>query len=263
MAQVDFIDNNLHPPWHPMVVGDGEVVIQNSQLRLGIERNGGQQYADAQVSDYEGLARRDFPWQPPLRLTVRARASHDATQLRGTAGFGFWNQPFMPGVREIPRLPRALWFFFASPPNDMVLAKGVPGCGWKAATIDTATPLFLSLLPFAPLGFLLMRIPALYRRLWPIGQRAIKVSESLLDVHLDAWHIYVLEWLPKSVYFSVDGDVVLRAPYSPRGPLGFITWIDNQYAVVTPQGRFKFGFVSVEETQHLLIDSIQIERLPR
>ena len=85
-------------------------------------------YVNAQISDYP-----PFRWRPPLRLTVTAQASSAA--LRGTAGFGFWNHPFSP-VGWSLRLPQAIWFFFGSPPNNMALAQGVPGYGWKAATIS-------------------------------------------------------------------------------------------------------------------------------
>ena len=93
---------------------------------------------------------------------------------------------------------------------------------------------------------LLMRIPAFYKRLWPIGQRAIGVSEHLLDAELlHEMHTYTIDWQPKSVIFRVDGHAVQRTTTALRGPLGLIAWIDNQYAVVTPQGRLGFGIVPV------------------
>jgi hypothetical protein len=36
-------------------------------------------------------------------------------------------------------LPRAIWFFYASPPSHMDLALDVPGYGWKAAMIDATS----------------------------------------------------------------------------------------------------------------------------
>ncbi len=215
-------------------------------------------YSNAQITDYDYQTFR-FRWSPPLRLILRARATAAAGQLRGTAGFGFWNHPFSRDVTVRLRLPQAAWFFFASPPGDMRLALDVPGSGWKAATIDTRRWPFLALLPTAPIGFLLMRIPALYRRLWPIGQRAIGVSERLLDSALLAdWHTYTLDWRPDGMTFAVDGSIVHMASHAPCGSLGFIAWIDNQYAVVTPQGRFRFGLVPVEREQALLLESVQI-----
>ncbi len=212
-------------------------------------------YHDAQISDYALPA--DFHNQPPLRLSLSARASR---QLRGTAGFGFWNQPFMPGQRAF-RLPQAVWFFFASPPSQIALAKCLPGSGWKAATFNARTWRFLALLPCAPLGFLAMRHARLYDALWPIGQRAIGAHESLLAPSLlEDWHSYCIDWRPDGADFAVDGELVLRAKPAPGGKLGFIAWVDNQYAVVRPQGRFGWGLLDLPKAQSLQLRDIQISR---
>jgi hypothetical protein len=54
-------------------------------------------------------------------MTVRACFSHPAGTLRGTAGFGFWNDPFLMTGARLPALPRAIWFFYASAPSEMKL----------------------------------------------------------------------------------------------------------------------------------------------
>ena len=143
----------------------------------------------------------------------------------------------------------------------MALAKDVPGFGWKAVTLDARRLAAMALLPFAPVGFLLMRVPALYRRLWPVAQRAIGVAEARLPVDLDAPHTYELDWRARSVTFRVGGQTVLQTRTSPRGPLGFIAWMDNQYAIVTPQGRIRFGVRPVLREQWLALDEIAIEPL--
>ena len=257
-----FDSDTLSPAWKPWTTGTGRLELAgDGLLRCVLEPASDRQYSDAQITDYQGLPRRRFPWHPPLRLTVRAWASHRAEQLKGTAGFGFWNEPFVPTGSRLPRLPRAVWFFFGSPPNNMALAKGVPGWGWKAATLDTTRWPFLLLAPLAPLGFLLMRVPALYRRLWPVGQWAIGASEARLPVDLAQPHAYALHWQADSVDFFVDDVPVHHAPTAPRGPLGFIAWIDNQYAIVTPQGHFAFGLLATAESQWLALDQIVIEPL--
>lgn len=244
----------------PWATGGGEVAQTAGHVRLALPATAAGRYADAQISDYGGLSRAQFPWQPPLRMTLRAWVPGGTDALVGTAGFGFWNDPFVPGRRELPRLPRALWFFFGGPANEMPLAHGVPGNGWKAATF-APQPLFWGLLPFALPGFLLMRIPALYRRLWPLGQQALGVAEAALPAHwLGEEHDYTILWLPDFVRFEVDGLVVLETDRSPRGPLGFIAWIDNQYAVVTPRGRFGWGTTACDP-QALVLDWLEIEAL--
>jgi hypothetical protein len=104
-----------------------------------------------------------------------------------------------------------------------------------------------------------MRFPALYRRLWQIGQRAIGVSEHLLDSHLLAdWHTYSLDWQRDSVTFAVDGTIVHEANCAPRGALGFVAWVDNQYAVVTPKGKFGHGLVSAPNPQAIELEIIEL-----
>lgn len=240
--------------WHRTEIGGGIVEALGAGFRLTVPPTPATRYVDAQISSYRSKA--DFSYRPPLRMTVRAWL--EGKQALGTAGFGFWNHPFAPGERGF-RLPQATWFFFGSPPNDMRLALDLPGHGWKCATIDATRPAFFALLPTAPLGFLLMRVPALYRRLWPIAQRAINVSEFALEAAiLHEPHHYSLEWTPGQVLFSVDGQLVHQAGVAPRGPLGLIAWIDNQYAVVTPQGRFGFGLLPVTAPQALIIDQVEI-----
>ncbi len=243
----------------PFAIGNGRIE-QSSSWRFVLLPTTATRYSDAQVSDYAKLPRRAYPWVAPVRMTVRAYASHSPDQMRGTAGFGFWNQPFMPG-QTIPRLPRAAWFFFAGQPSNMALALDVPGYGLKAAILDATRPAFLTLAPFIPIGVLLMRVPTLYRKLYPIAQRALGVSEMLIDIDWREPHTYTLDWQPRSVTFGVDGRCILRTPYAPAGRLGFVAWLDNQYAVVTPQGRLGFGLVDVQEEQWLRVESVEIESL--
>lgn len=252
---------NTNLTLRPFLAGAAQVEHDAGVTYLRLADASRAAYSNAQLDDYAGRPRRAFPWRPPLRLTVRARFSHPAGALKGTAGFGFWNNPLPPGMRGLPRLPRAVWFFYSSPPSNMALAMGVPGPGWKAATFNAMQPTFYALAPFAPLGALLMRVPALYRALWPLGQRAIGLSEALLPVAMDEWHTYTLEWRPARATFFVDGALVHAAPCAPPGPLGFVTWLDNQYAIVTPQGRLGFGFLDAPGAQWLALESVQIERL--
>jgi hypothetical protein len=255
---------DLHPALMRLEEGTGHIErgtepdakTQTGGVRLVLDPNPGQQYSNAQIDDY--LRGKGFTQSPPLRMTVRAWASHGVDELRGTAGFGFWTQPVLPG-RALPVLPRAVWFFFSSEHSNMAFAQGVPGNGWKAATFDAGRLPFLLLAPAAPLGFLLMRVPALYRALWPVGQWAIGISEKLVNVNLQEPHTYRLDWLPASASFYVDGDLVHRTPFAPRGSLGFVTWLDNRYAIITPQGQLAMGLVPVPEREWLALESLVIE----
>jgi hypothetical protein len=80
----------------------------------------------------------------------------------------------------------------------------------------------------------------------------------LLTCSLTGWHDYRIDWGPEAAVFTVDGAEVLCAPDPPRGPLGFVAWVDNQYAVATPEGRFGFGLVATAEPQWLELESVSI-----
>jgi hypothetical protein len=254
-------ENAVNPMWDVAEIGSGVVAPSTDGLRLTVNPTSETQYSNAQISDYyvreAGKLRFNFRWRPPLRMTVTAWAQH-SHPLRGTAGFGFWNHPFSPDMKRLPRLPQAIWFFFGSPPNNMQLAYGVPGHGWKSATIDATRALPLA--PFTLPAMLLMRIPRLYERMWQPIQRALKIGEFALDSELLASrHTYTLNWQIDHAVFAVDDEIVLETSFAPRGALGFVAWLDNQYAIVTPQGNFGFGTIAVAQAQSLILERVTIE----
>ena len=93
-------------------VGAGRVAWQERAIRLGLGAPAGRVrgVASGDVHIFRGIPYARPPvgelrWRPPLRLQVEARSSHGVGELRGTAGFGFWNDPLaMTGVRR-PALP--------------------------------------------------------------------------------------------------------------------------------------------------------------
>lgn len=250
------VDLTTTDHWRRYLVGAGTLEAEGATLRFVVAGATARRYSDAQIDDYEGLPRRRFLWRPPLRLRVRACFSHPAGTLRGTAGFGFWNDPFlMTGVR-IPALPRAIWFFYGSPPSNMKLDLDVPGHGWKAATIDALRPAAILLIPLAPVLVPLMNVRPVYRALWPPIQRALRVREATIEADMTEWHEYEIEWGSERAHFRVDGVTVLEDAPSPRGPLGFVMWLDNQYMVTTPQGRLGWGLLEVPGRQWMEVDNL-------
>lgn len=243
-------------PFQALEQGGGQVLKQDGLLRLLRPSASLATYSNAQVDDY----RAGLSHQAPLVLEVRARFSHPTDQLRGTGGFGFWNAPFAPGSARL-RFPKAAWFFFGSAPLDLPLVMGVAGRGFLAMTLDATRWPFFALLPTAPLGFLLMRQPVFYRRFWPIAQRTIRASAAELQHDITQTHDYRLEWRPDSVAFYVDGSLIHQSPASPSGRMGFVAWLDNQYAIATPQGRFAWGMVEAEGAQWLDIQEMSINKL--
>ena len=250
--------NTLSLEWQPYLAGSAVVERAGELVTFTTRAATVHQVTDAQIDDYRGLPRHDFRWHPPLQMTVRARFSHSAGSLRGTAGFGFWNDPLMMTGARWPTLPRAIWFFYASAPSNMQLDRDAPGHGWKAAVMDAWRPGALLLAPLAPLAVPLMNNRSLYHRLWPTIQRALGVREVLLGVDMTEWHTYTITWEAQRAHFSVDGDSVLRDAPSPRGPLGFVMWLDNQYMVVTPHGRLAWGLLDIPGPQWMQVDRIEV-----
>jgi hypothetical protein len=234
-----------------------------SGARLVVERGDRRSYSNAQLDDYAGLPRSQFRNKPPLTLSLRARFSDEAALdgsrgLQGTAGFGFWNDPFVMTDRRPPMLPRALWFFYASPPSDLRLDMSIPGWGWKAAAIDALRPAAIGPALAAPLLIPLMRSPKVYRRVWPAIQRQLRIAEALVSVTMTEWHSYSIQWGTDSAQrlarFLVDGQLLLEAP-APHGPLGLVIWCDNQYMVAQPWGRLAHGLM---ETGHQWLEVAEI-----
>ena len=249
--------------WQTYVTGTGRLERTGNALRFTTDHARSDGYTNVQIDDYQGLPRRQFAWHPPLRLTVRARFSHAAGELCGTAGFGFWNDPLLMTHKRMPTLPRAIWFFYASAPSDMKLDISVPGRGWKAASIDAMRGKALAWAPFVPLMVPLMNLAPIYRRIWPRIQHDLRIREAIIPNDMRRWHTYELHWGAKHSEFRVLSDAegssvsILVAP-SPKGPLGFVMWQDNQYLVVTPWGRIKWGLLDVPGQQWMEVADCEI-----
>lgn len=274
MAVDDDFDGPLDTRWSRTEAGGGKIEVAESRLRLLLPSATRGVYSDAQIDDYTGLRASRYPWRPPLRLEVTARASHSfappKTQpetvaadpqphLRGTAGFGFWNYP-LTRAGGAPRLPDAVWFFGASHPSNMALAPGSPGWGWKAQVVHAhrwrSVALALPTLGAVGWARLTGREDVAARQV----QRLAGASEALIPVGLTEWRVYRLEWGSQRADFWVDGAHILSAAAPPAGPLGFVAWMDNQYAVATPRGSFGFGAVD-SGPEWLEMDRLRIEPL--
>ncbi|HEV2583908.1 MAG TPA: family 16 glycosylhydrolase [Ktedonobacteraceae bacterium] len=259
----------LQDRWRQTCIGTGSLLNSETTMRMMLAATRQGDYSDAQIDDYGRLPRSQYPWRPPVRMEVRARSGLPGADpaisveqpgtLRGTAGFGFWNYPF--SVRgDVLMLPEAVWFFYASPPSNMALVPGVPGWGWKAQVVH-------SLRPGAAAAALPLAITAALGRLTgnsrPAGrwmQRLTGASEALLHVEMAEWHTYTLDWQPQEALFRVDGETVLRVANPPTRPLGFVAWLDNQYAIATPRGVLRFGALDCGP-QWIELDSVRIDTL--
>jgi hypothetical protein len=201
-------------------------------------------YGRAVTYHYMHMSRRAFGWQPPVTLRLRARAS-DAS-LPGTWGFGLWNDPFGFAIgfggtrRRLPALPNTAWFFHASPESYLSLLNDTPPNGFFAGTFRS--PRWPSpLLAPALLALPLLALRPASRLLRRLASRLIRQDGGAVSVDVTQWHEYSIRWQAEAILFFVDNAEILRTPIAPRGPLGLVLWIDNQYAAWRPDGRLGYG----------------------
>ena len=268
--------NNLKPKLQPNLAHGGSVASTGEnawhlEMPPGLQG----QYRLAQLDDYGRLSRRAFPWCSPLTLTLRSRASAD--NLPGTWGFGLWNDPFGMGgltIRRLPTLPNTAWFFYASPPNYLSFrndpAELLPAQGFLAATFRSPAvpaPLLALAAPFLAL----LALPVTARGLRRLASRIIQQDGTLVrsstsvayadtgsQVDVTDWHTYAISWLSDKVIFNVDDRVIFSTPVVPRGHLGLVLWIDNQYAAWPPSGRPSFGTLPNPEPAWIEIEALHL-----
>lgn len=217
---------------------------QEGTLRLRIPAGPAGRYRLAQLDDYSHLPRKDFLWQPGTSLHVQMRASEN--QIPGTWGIGFWNNPFGMAILtrvemlRLPALPESAWFFFASPHNYLSLRDDLPAHGALAATfrVQTRSKPWLTLAaPLLPL----LAIPPVARTLRKLIRKTILEDSYQLPIDPTAWHDYRLDWQKNEAVFQLDSQKPFTTKIVPVQSLGFVLWIDNQYAAFRPDGQLRFG----------------------
>lgn len=235
--------------------------LSGGGYRLSIPAGPTGKYRVAQLYDTKGLPRRDFLWEVPFQLKLTARVS--AANLPGTWGFGLWNDPFSAslgvagGARKLPALPNTAWFFHASPQNYLSLRDDLPGNGFLTAVFSS---------PLTPALLLSPGILALPLIAWTPAARLIRkaarrlIGESSAAHELDEtlWHSYEIDADSGGVSFSIDGAPVFHSEILPRGRLGLVIWIDNQYAAFTPEGRLGYGTLENPAPAWLEIKDLEI-----
>jgi len=210
------------------------------------EKNG---YHLADLEDYTRLPRHSFPWQEGTTLRLACRVSEE--NLPGTWGFGLWNDPFSLSLgvqgspRRLPVLPNACWFFHASAENHLSFAPApTPANGFLAQVFSGAripSGLFAPLTLASP--FLLAQPVSRWAR-EKIAARLIREEAKSLGVETARWHEYEIQWRENGVLFLLDGEILLQSQVIPRGPLGLVLWIDNQYAAWEPNGAMRAGLLA-------------------
>jgi hypothetical protein len=250
----------------PRTTRNGKVTPTENGWRLDIADGGPSAYRLAQLDDYAALARSRFTWRERATLSLRCRVSEP--NLPGTWGFGFWNDPFtvsfgLQGMaRRLPVLPNACWFFHASAENHLsftdsnvsrrwmnvpksgdfgVQNQEMPASGFLAQCFSSPRIPSALLAPGA-LGLPLLLLRPLSKWLRAnIAAKLIREDAKRLGVDVTEWHHYSLKWDSLRVEFAVDGEKAFETSASPKGPLGLVIWMDNQYAAWRPDGSIRAG----------------------
>jgi hypothetical protein len=254
----------IHLPFDllPYQINGGLVDPTNATtLRLGLPSNC-KEYCDAQVDDYHHLPRSQFRWSPPCHFEVRARASSNTPP--GTLGFGFWNDPFTfsmgqgGAARRFPAMPQALWFFYGSNDNDIRLDPDLPGYGWKASSLRSPQIPLPLLAPLGALALPISYIPILRTIMMKVARGILSVDEKVIPQNMDQWHSYTIEWGHSEAIFKIDGEIFHHTDSPPKGPLGFVAWVDNQFAIASENKPFRFGVLQTEASHWLEMELITL-----
>jgi hypothetical protein len=244
--------------------GGGVCQTGPNAWRLEIPTGLAGRYCLAQLDDYAQLPRSGFPWRPPIRLSLRARAS--AENIPGTWGFGLWNDPF--GVAllggaslfRLPVLPNTAWFFFASPPNYLTLRDDLPAQGGLAATFCSPRWPAFCLAP-ALLALPLLAVRPVARLLRSLARKLVQQSAVRLAVNPTECRLYELIWQADRVRFYLDSNLVFETNLAPKGPLALVLWVDNQYAAFDPDGRIALGTLASSQPAWVEISELSIKPL--
>jgi hypothetical protein len=252
----DKFEDGCAPHWIRFCTGHANIETGQGIARLVVDGAEEGKLSDAEIDDHRAVPRSRLLWSLPLRMSVRARMSHRAGEMLGTAGFGFWNDPFdWVGNVQVP--PNALWFFYASPQSDMTFVRDVRGHGWKAAMLNAGRADKLTM----ALGNFVFRLPGMSKLVFNLAQTRIDAVEQVLDeVDLTAWHEYRIDWGKDEARFFVDGAEVCIAPNPPQVPLGFVAWVDNNAAVMGPGREFDFRRIAVPQRQWMELRLVRLER---
>lgn len=230
--------------------------------RLEIPAGPAGAYRLAQLDDYASLQRSAFRWKSPIHMHLRARSC--LQDIPGTWGFGLWNNPFSAALFDgidrfqLPTLPNAAWFFFASPHNYLSLEDNLPAHGSLAGTFQSPSPpavLRALTLVCTPFLFIHSFTQAARR----VGRRWVKQSAIRLNVDPTCWHSYDLTWQAEICRLKVDDQLVLETHFTPRGPLALVIWLDNQYAAFAPYERPRWGTLANPEIAWIEISDFNLQ----
>lgn len=241
----------------------GGQVIRSGEngIRLVIPQTPIKTYSLAQLDNYLHLPRKKFPHRPNMKIQLDARII--GKDIKGTFGFGLWNDPFSFGfgpagvTKFLPVMPNAAWFFYASNPNYLSLRDDPPSSCFHAKTFTSPLiPSFLSILGAPLVPFLLF--PPTARCIRRLLRSVVKEEMEAISIEIRDWHTYCLFWQADWVVFGIDGTELFKTTVSPKGKLGLVIWIDNQFFRFDSDGQLSFGYLETNSEQIMEIKNLEI-----
>ncbi|WP_316575013.1 hypothetical protein [Nocardia canadensis] len=146
--------------------------------------------------------------------SVRVTVTTDFTNLRGSAGWGYWNRAFDPAAFSVA------WFMYQTGPGYSEVMARLRGV---IQSLGTDTPDGF---------FVLVRRPG----------SGLPIAVQLDDSLLGSEHTYQIDLHPDRVDALVDGEVVASVPGAASSvavpPLITNLWLDNQYWSPIPFSQF-------------------------
>jgi hypothetical protein len=106
-----------------------------------------------------------------------------------------------------------------------------------------------------------LRLPGVERLAARLGQRRVGGGDLMLPpFDLTAWHEFDLAWDEGGARFGIDGATVavFGPAATPRGPLGFVAWIDNNWTALEADGRYRGGRLAAPGRQWLELARVAI-----
>lgn len=80
-----------------------------------------------------------------------------------------------------------------------------------------------------------------------------------MDIDVTSWHTYQIDWQAHEVQFLIDDHIIHSTLISPKGKLGLVVWVDNQFAAFRPDGQISFGTLASQESTTLEIKNLVVK----
>jgi hypothetical protein len=104
----------------------------------------------------------------------------------------------------------------------------------------------------------LVVLPPMGRKLRRLIGRFVRQETVELDLDPTEWHAFEIDWRSEAVVFLLDKQVLREVSTQPRGPLGLVIWIDNQYASWLPNGQLGYGTLTNPDAAWLEVEGLKL-----